>query len=137
MATTDEAIVREVLATWEQVWHAGRYDLIPACLAPRYTRHGSYLQGTFSVTYTPAEYAQVLAAERERSQLLFAIQDQAVVGDRLWLRLTLYRTHPDTGQVVTRPALQVYRLEDGKFAETWVAYQGDGTTWPDTPDQVP
>jgi hypothetical protein len=31
--------VRDLLDRWEQVWHEGRYDLIPSCVASHYIRH--------------------------------------------------------------------------------------------------
>ncbi|HET9017571.1 MAG TPA: nuclear transport factor 2 family protein [Thermomicrobiaceae bacterium] len=116
---------------WNQVWLEDRYDLIPTCLAPVYTRHGSMIQSEFTVTYTAEEYGRKVVAQRERTRLHFVIHDRAFVGDRAWFRHTLIWTDPDTGQTVTRPAIQVYRVEDGRMAETWVAYQGDGSAWPE------
>ena len=126
-----ESDMRELFERWIQVWLEGRDDLIPTCLAPVYTRHGSMIQSEFTVSYTAEEYGRLLARERDRLHVRFVIHDRAFVGDRAWFRLTLFWSDPDTGQSVTRAALQVYRVEDGRMAETWVAYQGEGSAWPE------
>jgi len=128
-----ETQMRELFSKWIEVWHDRRDEVIPECLAPRYTRHGSSIQSSFSAVYTPEEYGRVLAAEREKFRIRFTIQDQAFVGDRIWVRLTLHRTDPETAELRNRAALQVYRVEDGKLAETWVAYQQPGSAWTDDP----
>jgi hypothetical protein len=42
------------------------------------------------------------------------------------VRWTSRHTDPETGVVITRACIQVYRVERGKFAETWVAMQNPG-----------
>jgi hypothetical protein len=128
---SQEDAMQELWNKWTKVWHEGRDDLLPECLAPVYTRHGSSIQSAFTVAFSREEYGRVLAAEREEFHLRFSIEDQAFIGDRMWFRATLYRTDPETGQQMTRAAIQVYRVEDGRLAETWVAYQDSGSAWPD------
>jgi len=35
----DASALRALFDRWEQVWHKGRFDLVPDCVAPRYVRH--------------------------------------------------------------------------------------------------
>ena len=56
-----ESAIRGVFDRWEQVWHEGRYDLVPDCVAPVYTRHEP--PGTRQVT--PADYAGEIAARQQ------------------------------------------------------------------------
>jgi predicted SnoaL-like aldol condensation-catalyzing enzyme len=36
-----------------------------------------------------------------------------------------------TGETRTRAGMQVYRIEGGKFAETWLMFQEPRSAWPD------
>ena len=130
---TNADATREVWDKWLQVW-GGRDDLLAECLGPRYTRHGSFTSSSFTVTYAPEEYAHVLTNERDRFKLRFTIGDLALAGDRIWARLTLYRTDPETSETTSRAAMQTYRVEHGRLVETWVTYHPWGTAWPDTSD---
>src|SRR5215471_2635973 len=85
--------------------------------APRLVHSAS-----FTVSYTPEDYGRVLASQRDEFKVRFSIADQALMGDRIWARLTLYRTDPDTGQHESRAAMQTYRVEGGRLVETWVVY---------------
>jgi hypothetical protein len=40
-----------------------------------------------------------------------------------------------SGEKRSRAGFQVYRLEDGKLAETWVMFFGLGSSWPDAAAQ--
>jgi len=52
-------------------------------------------------------------------------------GKRAWFRFTLKFTDPKTGETRTRAGMQVYRIEGGKLAETWLMFQQPGSAWPD------
>jgi len=52
-------------------------------------------------------------------------------GNRAWFRFTLKFTDPKTGETRTRAGMQVYRIEGGKLAETWLMFQQPGSAWPD------
>jgi predicted SnoaL-like aldol condensation-catalyzing enzyme len=127
-----ESLIRDVFDRWEQVWNEGRLDLASDCVAPVYTRHEP--PGPRQVT--PAEYAAEIAArQQERPNTHIVVYDHAISGDRVWVRWTWHWTNPATGQTNTQSGLQVYRVEDGKLAETWLAVQGVGSTWPDSSGQ--
>jgi len=42
-----------------------------------------------------------------------------------------YIRHDETGEIVTRAGLQVYRIEAGKLAETWRMLMQPDSAWPD------
>ena len=129
---SQETELRELFDRWDrQVWEEGRYELIPECLTPVYTRHGGFVQTSFTYAYTPEEYGRVVATQREQSHLRWILHERAFVGDRVWSRATLVRTDPDTGQQVTNAIIQVHRVEGGKLAETWIARNGQGSAWPE------
>jgi len=53
-------------------------------------------------------------------------------GNRAWFRSTLKWTATATGEKRTRAGMQLYRVEAGKLAETWLMFQQLGLAWPDT-----
>ena len=55
--------------------------------------------------------------------------DHTFEGDRACFRFTLKWTDSKTGETRT---LQVYRIETGKLAETWLMFQPLGSAWTDS-----
>jgi hypothetical protein len=123
---------RELFDRWERVWHDDRHELVAECVAPVYVRHEE--TGTRHVT--PAQYAEELAAlKRARPNIRVTVFDHEIVDDRAWFRFAM--TWDDvTGNKATLAGLQVYRIEGGKLAETWVTLMPPGSSWPDSAGQV-
>jgi hypothetical protein len=63
------------------------------------------------------------------------VYDHAFQGTRAWFRFTLKWTDSSTGETRARAGMQVYRIEEGKFAETWLMFQSPGSAWPDAAGQ--
>lgn len=119
---------RDLFDRLERVWHEGRYDLVPACVAPSYIRHDE--SGTRTVTQ--AEYAAELqAAHQARPNTCIVVYDHELTADRAWYRFGIIWTDATTGQKRTRAGLQSYRIEGGKLAETWISLLPLGSAWPD------
>jgi hypothetical protein len=57
--------------------------------------------------------------------------DHGLQGNRAWYRFTMKWTDQSSGASRTRAGLQVYRIEDGRLAETWVMLQPLGSAWND------
>lgn len=114
---SEERVVRELFDRWERVWHEGQYQLVPECVAEVYIRHDEF--GTRRVT--PEEYAaEIAAAHKERPNTRFIVFDHEIAGDRAWFRFNLTWTDAQTGDTRTRAGMQVYRVERGKLADTWL-----------------
>ncbi|AGA28264.1 nuclear transport factor 2 family protein [Singulisphaera acidiphila] len=129
---SEESVVRDLFDRWEQVWHEGRYDLVAECVAQVYTRHDE--SGTRRVM--PEEYAaEIAAGQRERPNTRFVVYDHGIVGDRAWFRFTRMWTDPSTGETRTQAGMQLYRVEGGKLAETWLSLHKPGSAWPDATGQ--
>ena len=125
-------ITRELFDRWEQVWHEGRYELIPECIGPAYIRHDE----AGDRTVTREVYAAEIAKTREdRPHLRFVVYDHTFEGDRAWFRFTLKWDDSKTGEARTRAGMQVYRIEAGKLAETWLMFQPPGSAWTDAAAQ--
>jgi len=125
---SNESVIRDLFDRWERVWHEGQYDLIPSCVGQTYIRHDE--KGDRTVTRD--DYAAEIAQTRqERPNTHFVVYDHSFEGDRAWFRFTLKFTDPKTGETRTRAGVQVYRIEAGKLAETWLVFQQPGSAWPD------
>jgi hypothetical protein len=106
--------------------------LVAGCVAQVYTRHDE--SGTRQVT--PDGYAAELTAnQRERPNTRIVVYDHTFAGDRAWFRFTLMWTDPSTGEAHTRAGMQLYRVEEGKLAETWLTMLKLGSAWPDATAQ--
>ena len=114
---------------WEKVWEDGQYDLISSCVADKYIRHDN--KGDRIVTRK--EYAKEIKEIRNSlPDVRFIVYDNSFSKNQAWLRYTMTYTSPETNKVVTRKGIQVYRIENGKLAETWMTLLGPGTKWADS-----
>lgn len=124
----DESVLKDLFDRWERVWHEGRFDLIPECMAQAYIRHDELGDRTV----TPEAYAkEIAAAQQARPNTRFAVYGHTFAGDRAWFRFTLKWNDASTGEPRTRAGMQLYRVEAGKLAETWLTLLPLGSAWPD------
>ena len=127
-----DEIMDQLFDQWERVWHQGQYELIPNCIHASYIRHDE----SGDRTVTRADYATEIAKTREaRPSLRFVVYDHTFEGDRAWFRFTLKWVDSKTGESCTRAGFQVYRIESGKLAETWLMFQPLGSNWKDSVTQ--
>ena len=120
----------ELFKKWESVWHDARLDLVPEWVGATYARHDE--QGDRVVTRD--EYAAELAKVRAaRPDIRVLVYDHDFTSDRAWFRFAFKWTDTGTGQACSRAGLQLYRLDAGQLAETWVSLMPLGSTWPDEP----
>lgn len=107
----------------EQVLNAGKLEVLDEILAPNYKR---YLSAT-AAPLTPDQQKQRLAGLRAVfPDLNVTIEDLIAAGDRIVLRMTVRGTQkgafqgiPPTGKSVTVSAVEVVRIENGKYVEHW------------------
>jgi predicted SnoaL-like aldol condensation-catalyzing enzyme len=126
---SDESMTRDLFDRWEQVWHEGRYDLIPSCVADNYIRHDEGGERTVTRQFYAAELAKI---HTERPGIRVAVYDHSFEGNRAWFRFTFKWSDPKTGEPRTRAGMQSYRIEDGKLAETWLTLLPLGSAWTDS-----
>jgi hypothetical protein len=125
---SDDSILRDLFDLWERVWHEGQYDLIPTCVCETYVRHDE--RGDRTVTRE--DYAVEIAQTRqERPDIRVVVYDHSFEGDRAWFRFAFKWLDPKTGEPRSRAGMQVYRIEAGKLAETWLMLQPLGSAWTD------
>jgi hypothetical protein len=113
---------------WERVWLEDRHDLIAVCVADIYVRH----DGAGTKRLTPKQYAEeIIASKQYRPNTRLFVYDHAIVDDRAWFRFALTWNDAITGEPQSRAGLQVWRIEQGKLAESWISLLARGSRWPD------
>jgi predicted SnoaL-like aldol condensation-catalyzing enzyme len=125
---SDQSATRDLFDRWERVWHEGRFDLAPSCVAETYIRHDE--AGNRTVT-REAYVAEITKIRQERPDIRVVVYDHTFQGDRAWFRFAFKWTDPKTGEPRSRAGMQSYRIEAGKLAETWLAMQPLGSAWSD------
>jgi hypothetical protein len=78
-----------------------------------------------------AYVGEIAKTRLERPHLRFVVYDHSFEGNRARFRFTLKWTDSNTGETRTRAGMQVYRIEGGKLAETWLQFQPLGSAWTD------
>jgi hypothetical protein len=129
---SEETMLRDLFDRWERVWHEGQYDLISECVQPNYIRHDEAGQWTATRDAFAAEIAKT---RLKRPHIRFVVYDHTLKGDRAWFRFTLKWTDANTCETRTRAGMQIFRIEAGKLAETWVMFQPLGSEWTDATAQ--
>lgn len=125
----DSAMI-DLFNRWEQVWNEGKFDLAPSCVADAYIRHDP--KGDRTVTQD-AYVAEVASIHKDRPDIRVIVYDHSFSGDRAWFRFAFKWTDAKTGEVQTQAGMQVYRIFEGKLAETWISFLPSGTVWTDAP----
>jgi predicted SnoaL-like aldol condensation-catalyzing enzyme len=125
----DESVMINLFNRWEQVWHEGKFDLVPGCVAETYIRHDQ--KGDRTVT-RDAYAAEIANIRKERPDIRVVVYDHSFVGDRAWFRFAFKWTNAQNGEAQTQAGMQAYRIADGKLVETWLTLLPLGTAWPDT-----
>ena len=125
---SDQTMMRELYDRWEQVWHEGQYDLVPACVGSHYIRHDE--KGDRTVT-REAYAAELAAIREERPGIRVVVYDHSFEGNRAWFRFAFKWPDPRNGEPRSRAGMQSYRIEGGKLAETWITLLPLGSAWTD------
>jgi hypothetical protein len=125
---SDESATISLFDRWERVWHEGQYDLMPSCVAETYIRHDQ--KGDRTVT-RDAYAAEIAKIREERPGIRVVVYDHTFAGDRAWFRFAFKWTDTKTGEAHSQAGIQLYRIEAGKLAETWLTMSPLGSAWPD------
>lgn len=126
---TTTSTLPELFSRWEKVWHDKSYDLAASCIADNYTRHDE----SGSRTVSRDEYLnEMKGVHADRPDIRVIVFDHDFGEDRAWFRFMFRWTNAD-GELISRAGVQVYRTEDGRIAETWIAMQPAGSSWNDKP----
>ena len=132
-ATTPEERNRAAARRWsEELWGQGKLEVADEIVAADYVRHDG---GDPFPARGPEDVKRLVAMLRGMlPDLQIEIQDMVTAGDRVVTRYVGVATDtrgylglPATGRVTRTPAMQMFRFENGKIAESWAVRDDLGT----------
>lgn len=114
----NKAIVRAYI---EQVWNQGNLQLVDELIVPDFIQHAAGVpQGRQGVKQF---FAMIHAAFPDIHN---TIEDMLAEDDKVMWRSTITGTHqgpfrgiPPTGRSIRMTAMNILRVQDGKFVENW------------------
>jgi steroid delta-isomerase-like uncharacterized protein len=120
---------KELMQRWfQEVWTSGRASAIDEMFAENGVAHG--LSGDDSDLHGPAEYKPFFETFRSGfPNLVIDVDDLIAEGDKVAVRFTLRAKHEGeclgvkpTHRPVVATGLCIARIEEGKIAEAWNAF---------------
>jgi ketosteroid isomerase-like protein len=114
----DDAVRAVMRAWWDRVWRDGDIAAVDELVTDPYTRHTR----SGNETIPRAEYRKRLVEfQRVLRGAVTSIDDEVVVGDKIWQRATSRGVSLETGELSVFTWMVIHRIEDGRIAESWVA----------------
>ena len=127
--TEAEANVRVVRRWTDEVWNAGELDVAHELVADGCIRHDP---GKPPREISLAENLERIGALRQQvPDLNFRNDDLVADGDRVVARFTMTGTDPESHERFAFSGIEIFRLADGKIAETWSSETAAGP-WRDS-----
>ncbi len=96
---------------------------------PHYIRHDQ--AGDRTATTQKVYAVEIATVCEELPDIRDVVSDHSHEGNRARFRLAFNWPDPKTGPSRTRAGMQIYRIETGKFAKTWLTLQALGSVWAD------
>jgi predicted ester cyclase len=121
MTASPEAVARRLI---EEGFNAGNLDVADELTAPELVEHQDF--GPNHASGADGVKAVIASLHRAFSDFHLEIDDLAVDGDKVWLRMLATGTndgsfmgHPPTGRPMRTDVFDVLRVEDGRIVEHW------------------
>jgi len=110
-----QALVRR---WWQEIWGDGNVDAVDELCTDPYLRHTSLGTERISRAEYKKRLTQTMHVLRGAET---TIDDEVVVGDKVWTRATSRGVNLTTEDRQTLTWMVVHRIEEGRIAETWAA----------------
>jgi predicted ester cyclase len=121
MSTNPEDVVRRLI---EEGFNRGRLEVADELVGPGYVEHQDF--GPDHAAGAEGVKAVMGSLRRAFSDFHLAIEDLAVDGDTVWLRLSgtgvndgSFMGHPPTGRRMRTDVFDALRVKDGRIVEHW------------------
>jgi len=116
-----EALVRRLI---EEGFNEGNLNVTEELISPDLVEHQNF--GPDHAASAEGVKAVIASLRRAFSDFHLAIEDLAVDGDTVWLRMTgtgtndgSFMGHPPTGRAMRTDVFDVLRVEDDRIVEHW------------------
>lgn len=110
-----------VLRMFDEVFNGGRDHVLRELVADEFVNINTGIAGPEGMASGAAFLRKTFEAPR------FVVEDAMAEGDRVAVRWKLFGRHvgafrgtPPSGDAVVMPAMSMFRMVDGKIAESWV-----------------
>jgi hypothetical protein len=114
----DEEARALVRRWWDGIWREGDLGIVEELCTDPYTRHTSI--GTERLSH--GEYKEkLLQSQRVLRGAVTTIDDEVVVGDKVWSRATSRGINVEHVEGSVMTWMVIHRIEDGRLAEIWAA----------------
>ena len=121
MPDTAETLARRLI---EEGFNRGDLDVADAVIAPDMVEHQDF--GPDHAAGPEGAKAVIASLRRAFPDFQLAIDDLAVVGDTVWLRMTgtgtnegSFMGHPPTGRPMRTAVFDALRVQNGRIVEHW------------------
>ena len=121
MAQSPEALVRRLI---EEGFNEGNLDVADELISPEMVEHQNF--GPNHAAGAEGVKAVISSLRRAFSDFHLAIDDLAVDGDTVWLRMTgtgtndgSFMGHPPTGRAMRTDVFDALRVENDRIVEHW------------------
>ena len=121
MTSNIESIVRQLI---EEGFNKGNMDVVNAITSPALVEHQNY--GPNHADGAEGVRAVVASLRRSFPDFRLTIEDLAITGDAVWLRMVAtgtntgpYMGHASTGRSIRIDVFDVIRVENGLMVEHW------------------
>ena len=113
----DERSPAQIVDEWQhRAWGDCDLDVVDELIAEPFVRHGT--SGTTTRTRDELKF-DLRQYQKALGKPVVEVRDQAVNGDKVWVRTTLRGANLQSGELRTVERLLVYRVADGRIAEVW------------------
>lgn len=103
---------------WQQIWQDRELSAVERFMTDPYVRHSQ--AGTRVLTHAQVKDELTRAWELLHGAMT-TVDDVAVAADRIWGRVTTRGVNLQTGERSVLTWIGSYRLQGGRFAESWSA----------------
>lgn len=107
----------QIVDEWQhRAWGDCDLGVVDELIAEPFVRHGT--SGTTSRTRDQLK-SDLRQYQKALGKPVIEVRDQAVAGDKVWVRTTLRGANLQSGDLRTVERLMIYRVEGDRIAEVW------------------
>ncbi len=109
---------KEAFRSHLHIWATGDLSAFDRIIGPDYVGHVAAGERDSAGLRARIETFRSLYPD-----IVFTVEDQIAVGDKVVTRMTAHGTHQPTGKATTLIGMNISRIVDGRIAEEWAVWE--------------